>query len=315
MSTVKFSYSTTEQPLAQRLVIQLIEKLSGQRRLKRLYERYRSCGSHEDFLSAAIRLLELDVQYDRAALDHVPKTGPVLFVANHPYGVLDGIMLSWLATRARNDVKVLAHAILCQAPETRGLLLPINFGETAEARRITLGSRIEAQAWLKAGHALGIFPAGGVSFSHSPLRGTAVDLAWAPFTVKLARMARAAIIPVYFAGQNSRLFQIASHVSMTLRTSLLFHETARHIGRSLEVRIGRPIAFDDLPSRASRDEVVNLLRRQTYSLAHPSGERSELPDYFMQPTVLTIYERSRRTGTSRSVGRAQSAEASARGSL
>ena len=101
-------------------------------------------------------------------------------------------------------------------------------------------------AWLKSGHAIGSFPGGGVSFRHSAFYGPAVDLAWAPFAAKLARIKGCTIVPIYFSGQNSRLFQLVSHLSMTLRTFLLFHETARHIGQRLEIKIGRPLQVNDL---------------------------------------------------------------------
>src|SRR5687768_11903981 len=257
---VRFSYSCKSQPFARRSIIRMIEKLGGQRRLKALYDIYRSQGAEEDFFSAAVRLLDLAVVYDPARLAKVPRSGPVLFIANHPFGVLDGLLLTWLAMRIRNDVKVLAHSLLCHVPEAAGHLLPINFEETREARAETLRSRFEAQAWLKAGHAIGIFPGGGVSFSRSAMRGPAVDLAWAPFTAKLARMEQCTIVPVHFSGQNSRLFQIVSHMSMTLRTALLFHETARRIGKSIEIRIGEPIQARDLQALPGREEVLTVLK-------------------------------------------------------
>jgi putative hemolysin len=291
---VRFSYSSKSQPLAKRSIIQLIEKLGGQRRLKALYDIYRSQGVEEDFFCAAVRLLDLDVVYDPARLAKVPRSGPVLFIANHPFGVLDGLLLTWLAKRIRSDVKVLAHSLLCHVPEAAGHLLPINFEETREARDETLRSRIEAQAWLKAGHAIGIFPGGGVSFSRSVMRGPAVDLAWAPFTARLARMERCNIVPVHFSGQNSRLFQMVSHVSMTLRTALLFHETARLIGKSVEVRIGEPIQARDLQALPGREEVLTMLRRKTYALASSHDGSLPAPEIFMRPTVLTIDKRGRK---------------------
>ena len=115
---VRFSYSTSDQPALQRAVIQAIEKMGGQRKLKKLYfQHQKSVAGGENFFDAAIRLLKLNVMYDEAELALTPKTGPVLFIANHPYGVMDGITLTWLATKVRPDTKVLANDVLCQAPE------------------------------------------------------------------------------------------------------------------------------------------------------------------------------------------------------
>ncbi len=267
---VRFSYSTADQPAFQRAVIQAIEKMGGQRKLKKLYfQHQKSVKGGENFFDAAIRLLRMRVEYDEAALAATPATGPVLFIANHPYGVLDGITLTWLATKVRPDTKVLANDVLCQAPEAAENLLPVAFAPTREARETNVRSRLAAQAWLRDGHAIGIFPGGGVSTSEKPLKGPAVDLPWAPFTAKLLRMSKATVVPVFFVGQNSRLFQLASHMSLTLRLSLVFRETARRIGSRLKVRVGAPIPFSEIAHIEDRAELVMELRKRTFGLALP----------------------------------------------
>ncbi|MDP9137536.1 MAG: lysophospholipid acyltransferase family protein [Pseudomonadota bacterium] len=289
---MRFSYATDEHPLLQRTLIRAIERIGGQGKLRKLYrEHQRSRRPEESFFTAAVRLLELDVRYDKALLDLTPRHGPVLFVANHPYGVLDGIALTWLAMQVRPDVKVLAIDVLCQDAEARHNLLPIDFAATQAARATVLASRLEAQSWLKEGHAIGIFPGGGVSTSEKPLRGPAIDLAWAPFTAKLIGMSRATVIPVYFVGQNSRLFQLASHLSMTLRLSLVFRETARRIGTALEVRVGRPIPYAELSGFADRRELVGELRRRTFALALSPDGRLPVPDRLLRPFGLEVYKK------------------------
>ena len=267
---VRFSYSTADQPVLQRAVIQAIEKIGGQRKLKKLYSQHqRNVKGGENFFDSAMRLLRMRVEFDEAALARTPATGPVIFIANHPYGVLDGITLTWLATKVRPDTKVLANDVLCQAPEAAANLLPVAFAPTREARETNVRSRLEAQAWLREGHAIGIFPGGGVSTSEKPLRGPAVDLPWAPFTAKLLRASKATVVPVFFVGQNSRLFQLASHLSLTLRLSLVFRETARRIGSRLKVRVGEPIPFEEIAHIEDRTELVRELRKRTFALARP----------------------------------------------
>jgi putative hemolysin len=280
---VRFSYSTSDQPLIQRAVIQAIEKIGGQRRLKKLYDKHQvELRNGADFFETAVRILKLDVQYDREALTAVPREGPVVFIANHPYGVLDGITLTWLARRARPDVKVLANSVLCQAPEAAQCLLPVDFAPTREARETNVRSRRAAQEWLKQGHAIGIFPGGGVSTSEKPLKGPAVDLPWAPFTAKLIRMAQATVVPVYFVGQNSRLFQLASHLSLTLRLSLVFRETARRIGSVLRLRIGAPVQYATMAGIEDRDDLVLALRKLTFALARPEDVRGATGDLHLR---------------------------------
>ena len=277
---VRFTYSTEDQPLIQRAVIQAIEKIGGQRKLKKLYvEHQQGTRAGEDFFDAAIRVLKLDAIYDAIALARVPAEGPVVFISNHPYGVLDGITLTWLARKIRPDTKVLANSVLCQAPEAAPSLLPVDFAGTREAQETNVRSRLAAQKWLREGHAIGIFPAGGVSTSEKPMKGPAVDLPWAPFTAKLIRAARATTVPVFFVGQNSRLFQLASHLSLTLRLSLVFRETARRIGTRITMRVGAPVPYNEIAHLEDRSAMVAELRRRTFDLAHPgdvSGEERNL---------------------------------------
>jgi len=270
---VHFSYSRPEHTVFRRVLIRSSEILSGQPRLKRLYYEFRSNPREsESFFEAAVRLLELEVAITPAKLDLIPAQGPVVFVANHPFGVLDGIILCWLAAARRPDLRVLVHSLLCQPAELREAFLPIDFGPTPEARATTLKARANALQWLREGHAVGLFPGGSVATSPRPFGGRAVDPAWHPFTGKLIMNSRATVIPVYFAGQNSRLFQIASHLNYTARLSLLFRETARRIGTRVDVAIGAPIPYEELAAFDDRRDLLLELRKRTLSLAANLGE-------------------------------------------
>ena len=133
---VRFTYSTEDQPLIQRAVIQAIEKMGGQRKLKKLYVKHQSnIDAGEDFFKLAMRILKLNVEFNAEALRAIPATGPLVFISNHPYGVMDGITLTWLVRKIRPDVKVLANSVLCQAPEAAQHLLPVDFAPTRESPR------------------------------------------------------------------------------------------------------------------------------------------------------------------------------------
>ena len=131
-----------------------------------------------------------------------------------------------------------------------------------------LTSRAAARAPLDRGGAVVVFPAGGVSTAPDRLgRHPAVDARWQPFVGQLIQRSRATVVPIWFGGQNSRLFQIASHVSQTLRLSLIFHEVKSRIGAMLPVVVGAPIPFEALAAFKDRQALADHLRDITYGLS------------------------------------------------
>ena len=269
MDEYLFSYAAPNDPPVKRGIIRLVEAATGQRELKRLYfQNQRFPRAHESFWQAAVRSLALDVRYDAAALARIPKTGPVVFVANHPYGVLDGIVISWLVEKARPDFVVLTHAVLRRAPEVHDFVLPIDFSGTEDALETNLKSRAAARAQLDKGGAVIVFPAGAVSTAPDRLGlHPAMDARWQPFVSQLVQRSKATVVPIWFGGQNGRLFQVASHVSQTLRLSLIFHEVKARIGALLPVAIGAPIPFEALSPIKDRQAFADELRARTYAMA------------------------------------------------
>lgn len=269
---VRFSYSRPEQSLINRTLIRLIERLSGQSRLERIYRGWAGQPvAGENIFSAALRLMDIALDIDEAAWARIPTDRPVLFIANHPYGVIDGLAMGHLATRIRPDTKIMTHSLLCQPPEARGYLLPVDFGGTPEAMQTSLLTRRRTLDWLSNGHAVAIFPAGSVSTAQKPFSGPALDAAWHPFLAKLTRVPDLVVVPVYFHGANSRLFQIASHIHYALRVALIFRETSRRIGSMVRVSLGEPLPASALPHERGRNHVMRELRRRTLSLAGSGG--------------------------------------------
>jgi putative hemolysin len=96
------------------------------------------------------------------------------------------------------------------------------------------------------------------------------------------RSSGATVVPVFFTGQNSWLFQIASHLSLTLRLSLVFRETARRIGTDLGVRIGKPIPFDEIAHLSNREDLIKELRKRTFELAQPEDIQGGCEDLHLR---------------------------------
>jgi len=267
--SIQFSYVDPSHNALQRKIILLIERLTGQPRLRRLYYEHQALGRpSEEFFAAALERLELEVQHNSDSLDRVSKHGPLVVIANHPYGVIDGLIVCWLTQKVRQKFCILTNAVLCQAPELDGIALPIDFGGTREALHINLESRRIARERLAAGEAVVVFPGGAVANTEKLFSlGAAVDWTWQPFTSALIRHSRANVLPMYFHGQNSWAFQMASHISQTLRLSLLFNEVRRLMGKQIKVAIGEEIPFVDLSPIRDRVALAEHLRDVTHRLA------------------------------------------------
>lgn len=278
MRDIGFSYAAPSDPWHKRLFIRFVERISGQPALERLYRlNQTSPRPGESFWQACVRALALRPIYDAAALERIPKTGPLVVVANHPYGVLDGVLICWLIEKVRSDFVVIVHSALLRAPESREFVLPVDFLETAEARATNLKTRTAARERLERGGAVIVFPAGMISTAPDALgREPAVEYPWQPFVAQLIQRSRATVAPIGFAGQNSWLFQFASHVNMTLRLALIFHEVKIRIGRPLFIGVGEPIPHEALRDIKDRQALADELRARTLALVPPTPVRGRV---------------------------------------
>ncbi|MFP4313869.1 MAG: lysophospholipid acyltransferase family protein [Alphaproteobacteria bacterium] len=271
-----FTYANSSHPWWRRRIIKAIEAGTGKFKLWRLYQKYhkRSNGDlDEGFWKEALKLLKIDLHFDAEKLKAVPQNEPLVIVANHPYGVLDGLAIGYIASLIRNEYRVLTNSVLCKAEEIENHVLPVDFSPTKEAWQINLESRQKARALLKLNGCLVIFPAGGVSYKNRMKDNQAWDNAWQPFTAALIQGNKANVLPLYFEGQNSNFFQWASLTSDTLRLSLFFREVANRIGSRLDVRIGDVIRYDDIAHITDREKLCHHLWKETYRL----GGHREFP--------------------------------------
>jgi putative hemolysin len=211
------------------------------------------------------RLLGLRASVTAADLERIPKRGPLVVVANHPFGGAEGILLASVLRRVRGDVKVLANSLLESIPELRGESIFVDPFDPAAPRNVS-GLR-SALRHLQQGGALITFPAGTVSHLQ-PKRLGIVDPDWNPTIARIARRAAAAVLPVFIPGRNSLAFQGAGLLHPALRTAMLPRELLKRRGSRIEFRIGSPVSAQTLQRCEGDTDAMRLLRFRTYAMRH-----------------------------------------------
>jgi putative hemolysin len=277
LDTKYFSYADPNDPIHRKALIRSIEFVSGQPYLYNIYREYQKNPDRWDsFWDGCVDLLQLDVDFDEEKIKKIPAEGPLMIVANHPFGVLDGLVICWLTSKIRSEFKVLTHSLLLRASETKDFLLPIDFSENKNAMVTNLETRKTARKILDGGGTIVVFPGGTVSTTKRFYNKTALDPSWRNFTSRLIKRSKPTILPLHFTGQNSFLFQTASHLSETLRSSLLFHEVKRRVNTKVPVIIGDPISYSDIDENLSNTELSEYLRNVTYKI-NPIWKSRDVP--------------------------------------
>ena len=244
------------------------ESLLALGRCSRIYAGL-SASEPEAFCGEALKALGISFAPDVEDLARIPARGPLVVVANHPFGAVEGLALLSLLQRVRPDVRVMANSLLERLPQLQKNLIAVDPFGRADSPRRNLQPLRESLRWVREGGALILFPAGEVS--HLNLRQRAVtDPPWTPDLARIVRRTGAAVLPVFFPGANGLLFQTLGLIHPRLRTALLPHEMLNKRDRELAVRIGSPIPFRKLEGMDD-GQMVDYLRLRTYLLARRQG--------------------------------------------
>ena len=264
----KLSYANTFTKPWKANTIRAMEWMTGKLTLLRLVRRFERMGPAEGqaFWSQALTLMGIDLQTPAEQLANIPRTGPVIVVANHPHGLVDGMVLAELIGRVRQDYKILTRSLLTGVKEVEEFMIPVPFPHEDSAREQSLEMRQRAMQHLKDGGVIVLFPSGVVAHSET-WWGPAIEANWNPFTTKMVQRSGATVVPIYFPGQNSRAYQIANKLSPTLRQGLLLHEVVHACNHPQAPVVGQAITPDEIRAwQGTSREFVAWLREKTLTL-------------------------------------------------
>ncbi|MEQ8257230.1 MULTISPECIES: lysophospholipid acyltransferase family protein [Roseovarius] len=228
--------------------IRAVEWFTGKLTIIKMIREFEKKGAPtgQPFWRAALDTMGIPLLTPQEQIDNIPETGPVVIVANHPHGLVDGMILADLIGRRRTDYKILTRALLTGIDEVAAsYMISVPFPHEPDAQRKSVEMRAKAMAHLKEGGAISVFPSGVVASSDS-LFGPVREREWNVFTAQMIRRSGATVVPIYFPGANSRAYQMANCISPTLRQSLLLHEVVRGCNHPQKPVVGPPITQEQM---------------------------------------------------------------------
>jgi len=242
-----------------------IERLLAMDQLRQALETMRGMANGGNAAGRLLEALGITWEAGPEEIERIPRSGPLLVVANHPFGLLDAAILANALPAVRPDTRILANSLLAGVAELRQWCIFVNPFGSRHAVGENARALLEAAAWLRSGGALVVFPAGEVA--HFDWKtGTLADPNWNPALARIAQRADAAAVPIFFEGANSVGFQLAGMIHPGLRTANLPRELLNKRGRHVRMRIGRPVPPATLQSFSSAREATEYLRCRTYLL-------------------------------------------------
>ena len=270
------SYAHSAQSRLGRTIIRCLENATGRSALLSRSPNLRTnIHSIQNFWHSIMEGYGVTIDIMQGELGDIPVDQPFIVVANHPYGILDGLVMGSVLAQSGANFKIIANDIFNKAREISDKILPISFKNTREAISLNLRTRKNAITHLSHGGAIGIFPGGTVSTS-SKLFSQPADPAWRSFTAKMIFKSNALVVPIFFDGNTSRIFQLASHLHPNIRAGLLLREFKLRLDKPVRIVIGKPIprCRMDLFKNDSR-KIMDFLRLETYKLSPNKNQTFE----------------------------------------
>ena len=264
----RLSYAGTFTNPVKVVTIRAIEWITAKVKLLQMIRSFEKSGAPVGvtFWSKAVAHMGIRIDTPPEEIARIPATGAVVVVANHPHGLVDGMIMGELVSRVRPDFRILTRSLLTGIPEIEEFMIPVPFPHEENSRELGLQMRDLTMAHLAAGGLVILFPAGKVACSQTWF-GPAIEAEWNVFTHKMITKSGATIVPIHFTGQNSRAYQIANKLAATLRQGLLLYEIRRALFKPQRPHVGLPLSAGELDKwKGNPRGFLAWLREHTLSL-------------------------------------------------
>ncbi len=264
----RLSYAGTFTNPAKVITIRALEWLTAKVKLLSMIRSFEKSGAPVGvaFWTKAVRHMGIRIDTPPEEIARIPATGPVVVVANHPHGLVDGMIMAELVSRVRPDFRILTRSLLTGIPEIEEFMIPVPFPHEENSRELGLQMRDLTMAHLANNGLVILFPAGRVASSETWF-GPAIEAEWNVFTHKMISKSGAMIVPIHFTGQNSRAYQIANKLAATLRQGLLLYEIRRSLFKPQRPYVGEPIPASELDKwKGNPRGFLAWLREHTLSI-------------------------------------------------
>ena len=238
----------------------------------------------KDFFDSFVRERNLKYIVFTEDLAKIPKTGPFILVSNHPLGAIDGILMAKILTEIRPDFKIMGNFLLEKIEPMKPFVIPVNpFENRKEVRNSSTGMR-ETLKHLENGGCVGIFPAGEVSNRNNTFNEI-LDKPWEKTALKLIKMAKVPVVPMYFHAKNSRIFYQLAKIHPDLQTLMLPTEMMRDREKPIRIRIGKPVSLKVLEDYDTIKEMGDFLQKKIYMLKSYYEKRRSIADQLKLPNL------------------------------
>ena len=244
--------------------------------LNALYRDMDPARREHDFVAYALDLLGVSLRVEGTGLEAIPATGPLVVVANHPFGAVEGLLLTHLLRLVRPDVRIMANHMLQLIPEMREHLIAVDpFGSADSTARNVSGLK-QCLRFVRGGGCLGIFPAGEVA-SLNLRRMAVMDPPWSPTVGRIIRMTKAPVLPVFFHGANGPLFHLLGLAHPRMRTVLLPRQLLNKQDTEFTATIGKPLPQQKIMRQDTDSQLVEYLYLKTRLLGQGAMRPKRLP--------------------------------------